>query len=329
MGEKAEGWSIVDYEPKYAAGIAAMWAQSSSGWNNADMARTPDAVVREHENMSCLNVYLAVQGDEVLGYCSLSRFSKDPTVLFIGLLNVRPDYHGFGVGKALVLQCVDRTRELGFDQLDLYTWSGNTKAVPLYKKCGFFWERRDDTTHLMNFIPAVLRTPLLQAVLADCSWYACSTRSLDVAPDGRKENGFEYFRYSWAPPGRWLEVEFERTGRGIRSIETDDYRISLSVDNHELVFGKDYAFRLWLENKSGRPLSIGVQGRDDGCVRCSYEDELQVETNRTAEGTFSIAPIERDVDSWERHPAVTLALTVNPHRSGCASVRRVSFVGEY
>ncbi len=288
-----------------------MWAQSSSGWNDADMSMTPDAVTREHENMSCLNVYLAIRGDEVIGYCSLSRFSKDPTALFIGLLNVRPDHQGCGVGKALVLRCVDRTRELGYDQLDLYTWPGNTKAVPLYKKYGFFWERREDTTHLMNFIPAVLQTPLLQGFFDDDTWYTCSTRPLDVVPDGRKENGFEFFRYSWNRQGRRLDVEFERTGRGICSIETDDYRIAMSVDYHELVFGQDYSIRFCVENKSGKPLSIRIQGRDDGCIRFSYEEEFQVERRLVTEGTFSIAPIERDVDSWERHPAVTAAVTVN------------------
>ena len=39
-----------------------------------------------------------------------------------------------------------------------FTWLGNTKSLPLYKRCGFFWKGRDDTTHLMNFIPKILNT---------------------------------------------------------------------------------------------------------------------------------------------------------------------------
>ncbi|MFD0960511.1 hypothetical protein [Paenibacillus chungangensis] len=59
---------------------------------------------------------------------------------------------------------------MGWPRLDLFTWAGNTKAVPLYKKCGFFWEKKDDSVHLMNFIPTVLQTEALLPSLERLDW---------------------------------------------------------------------------------------------------------------------------------------------------------------
>jgi hypothetical protein len=135
--------------------------------------------------------------------------------LYVELLNVRPDYHGRKIGKMLVLQAVQKTIELGWPRIDLFTWPGNVKAVPLYKKCGFFWAKREDSTHLLNFIPTVLQTEVLQDYFKDIDWYEDSARTIEVKPDGRKENNFNYFEYLWEKAGRQLRVEFEQTGRGI------------------------------------------------------------------------------------------------------------------
>ncbi|NLO38347.1 MAG: GNAT family N-acetyltransferase [Ruminiclostridium sp.] len=233
---------IVEYDHSLAEKIADMWGKSADGWNGMNMVKTTDAIIREHNNSFHLNVYLALNScDEVVGYCSLDRYTRDENALYINLLNVRPDYHGRKVGKMLVLECVRRTVDLGWPRVDLNTWPGNTKAVPLYKKCGFFWEKRDDTTHLMNYIPTVLKTEALNDFFKDAHWYEDSQRIIEVKPDGRNENGFDYFEYSWEHSGKRLRVEFERTGRGIRLIETDDYLISAEVEQHELVFGMDYA----------------------------------------------------------------------------------------
>ena len=198
---------IVEYTPEYAEAISKMWSISSDGWNGEDVNQSPESVLREHENSTNLNTYIALRGDEVVGYCSLARFSRDERALFIPLLNVPPKYHGKGIGKALVLQCVQRTVELSYPRLDLYTWPGNTKAVPLYKKCGFFWEKRDDSTHLMNFIPSVLSCEAVNDYFKDIDWYTDTTRKIEIKPDGRKENDFDFFQYSWEKDGRSLKVE--------------------------------------------------------------------------------------------------------------------------
>lgn len=166
----------------------------------------------------------------------------------------------------LVLNAVRKTIELGWPRLDLFTWPGNTKAVPLYKKCGFFWEKRDDTTHLMNFIPTVLKTEAISEFFETADWYEDSIRSIEIKPDGRQENKFDYFEYSWEKDGRKLKVEFERTGRGMRLIETDDYLVSATVQDHELIFGRDYKVVYEIVNKSGKPLNVAIRGKEGKCL---------------------------------------------------------------
>lgn len=157
---------IEEYVPeRHAASIAEMWNASSQSWGGDNSYQTEESVLREHEINPMLKLFLAVTGGEVIGYCSFSHYKEDTGALYIALLNVRPDYHGRKVGKRLVRRAIEETITLGWPRLDLYTWPGNVKAVPTYKKSGFFWEKRDDTTHLMNFIPSVLQTGAVSAFL--------------------------------------------------------------------------------------------------------------------------------------------------------------------
>ncbi len=135
--------TIVEYDPTYAAELAAMWTQSGDSWGGFNVEMTAESVRAEEEFSDHVNCYLAILGDEVVGYCKIGKWTQDEGALYIDTLNVRPDMHGRKIGKALVLRAVARTIELAWPRLDLHTWPGNTKAVPLYKKTGFFWEERE------------------------------------------------------------------------------------------------------------------------------------------------------------------------------------------
>jgi ribosomal protein S18 acetylase RimI-like enzyme len=311
-----EGFRIVEYSHALAEKVADMWNQSAEGWNGMNMARTADMVIREHNNAHHLNVYLAVStDDEVVGYCSLDKYTHDEGALYINLLNVRPDYHGRKVGKMLVLACVNRTVELGWPRVDLYTWPGNTKAVPLYKKCGFFWEKRENSTHLMNFMPAVLKTEALQDFFQDADWYADSKRIIEIKPDGRRENGFDYLEYSWELCGKHLRVEFERTGRGMRLIETDDYRISAEIAQHELVFGMDYEITYHIANKSGKPLKIELNGRNDKNIAYAMQQTVEIPDAAVVKGLFRLNDFTEEQKPERTHPCVVTELLINGRKA--------------
>ena len=204
---------IEKYRPELAAAIADMWNDSHESFGGGNSRMTAQQVRQREESADTLALYLALDGERVVGYCKICEYREDTGALYVHLLNVHPDYHGQKIGKQLLLQVIDDTITLGWPRLDLYTWQSNTKAVPLYKKCGFFWEDRDETTHLMNFIPTVVRTEALASHFEYFDWYQDSVREITLAPDGIKQNGFDYYRYEWEKSGKKLRVEFERRGR--------------------------------------------------------------------------------------------------------------------
>ncbi len=334
---------IVEYEPSYAAAVAEMWNNSQDGWGGGNSVHTEEQILREEANSTNLHLYLALEGEKVVGYCSLGEYKEDEGALYIPLLNVRSDYHGKKIGKKLLLKALERVTEMQWPRLDLYTWPGNTKAVPLYKKCGFFWEERDDTTHLMNFMPTVLHTEAVQEFFKDMNWYEASTRPIEVKPDGLIENNFHYYEYSWDKRGEMLKMEFERYGRGLRSIETDDYKISVTVEDFNLVFGAEYKVRYHLKNKTGKPLTLSLYGCDNKNIQFSFEkDYLEVKDEEIIEAPFFVDRIEEEQSAWRTHPTVDTNVLINgktarfqvgvasefPAKVRCHIPQNLSFIGQ-
>ncbi|HET7627247.1 MAG TPA: GNAT family N-acetyltransferase [Bacillales bacterium] len=304
---------IVEYETKWAKAVADMWNKSQDNWGGGSAVRTEEQVLQQEANSSNLHLYLAVDGDEVVGYCGLSEYKGDEGALYIPLLNVRSDYHGKKIGKKLVLKAVERTIQLGWPRLDLYTWPGNTKAVPLYKKCGFFWEEDDRSTHLMNYIPTVLNTELIQDYFNKADWYSDSTREIEVKPDGRKENGFDFFGYSWeSKDGEKLRVEFERKSRGMRLIETEDFFISASTEHLKRIIGKRHTVLYEIVNKTGKPLEVSLQGVDDKNIMFrSFAKSLNVVNREIVKGEFEVGRLDEEQSPKKTHPAVVTDITIN------------------
>jgi len=305
------GIKIVEYTPSLAQGIAEMWNLSAEDWGGSNSLRTAAQIISQHATASNFNVYIAMDGETVVGYCSFGRYFGDANTLYIPLLGVRPDYKNKKIGKALVLRCVQRTIELGYPRLDLFTWPGNTDAVPLYKKCGFMWEDRSDTTHLANFIPTIVTTPLFAEFFKKADWYANSTRSLEIAPDGVEVSKFEFFTYSWEKDGESLAVGFERTGRQMRMIETTDYRIELMAQDHELAFGTDYDCSFSIENKTGKPLNIKITGKEDKNIKFNYSKEVDVVGNITLPAKFYVGETDIVQDVWRVHPCLLASVEIN------------------
>ncbi|MCK4257496.1 MAG: GNAT family N-acetyltransferase [Halanaerobiales bacterium] len=302
---------LVEYDHSMSKKLTDMWNKSGDNWGGFDSVLTEETVINEQENSIDMHVYLAMVGEEVVGYCSLSEYREDEGSLYIPLLNVIPDYHGKKVGKTLMLKVLERTIELGWPRLDLYTWPGNTKAVPLYKKCGFFWEKRDDVTHLMNFIPAALQTEAVADYFKTAHWYDDSKRIIKIQPDGKSENDFDFFEYSWEKNDQTLRMEFEKRGRGLRLIETDDYLISARIDNQNLVFGRKYKVYYEIINKSGKFLNVSIKGRDDKNINFDFEKAVDVIDRELLEGEFYINEVEEESSIWRTQPGVPADIFIN------------------
>ncbi|MCD4651141.1 MAG: GNAT family N-acetyltransferase [Candidatus Cloacimonetes bacterium] len=303
--------TIVSYNHSYAAGLAKMWNLSSEGWGGYNKELTEEQIIREQDRSCALEVWLALAGEDVVGFCDISVFREDEGALYIDLLNVRPDYYGKKVGKKLVLKAVDYALKSDFPRLDLYTWPGNIKAVPLYKKCGFFWEKDDRTTHLMDFLPSVMQTELVKDDFNFFDWYTDNAREIASKPDGTKENGFDYYTYHWRKDAKFLQMDFCRRGRGLRRIETEAYKIQATVEKLKCVFGTDYTITYEFESKDGSPLDISIQGEDDKNISFNFKANLIVTDKESVTAKFTVNPIDEEYSRAKTHPCVVSRLTVN------------------
>jgi len=299
----------------HSPGQADMWNKSGDGWGGNSGVRTAEQVISDHAAGTFFNVFVAMKDGEAIGYCSFRRFWNDRDTAYVAVLNVRPDWHGKKVGKELVLSCVNETIRLGMPRVDIHTWPGNTKAVPLYKKCGFLWEDRTDSTHLSNYIPTVLKTELFADFFAKADWYYDSTRKIEIKPDGVKENKFEFYGYEWEKDGEILKAGFEKTGRRLRMAETNDYKIEFTAENHELAFGLEYKCSFRVVNKSGKPLNVEITGRDDGAVSFGGRYKADVADEAVFEGRFTVSEITEKQDPWRMHPCVLAEVVINGKRA--------------
>jgi ribosomal protein S18 acetylase RimI-like enzyme len=308
-------FTIVEYDPSHAAAVAEMWSRSGDSWGGYNIEITEESVRQEEELSPYVNLYLAAAGDEVVGYCKIDKWTEEEGALYIGGLNVRPDYHGKKIGKALMLKSVERTAELDWPRLDLHTWAGNTKAVPLYKKTGFFWEERDEEVYLVNFIPGILKNELVRDFFDEADWYRDSTRPIIIEPDGREENKFTYFTYTWEKNGRKLLMEFARRGRGLRRIDCDEFSVTAAVENLDLVFEKKYRVRYDFVNKTAHPLDIEIAGKNDKNIIFDFSHRGAVEKELTVTGDFFVGKIEREQSRWKTHPRVSADIIINGRKA--------------
>ncbi len=127
--------------------------------------------------MQRLAICVVTFGDDMVGYCDLHTQTGNSDLAYIPLLGADPDHHGKGVGKALLLEVIKRVTALGYREVMLNTWAGNTKAVPLYKKTGFHWEPESNVL-MRNFLPCLLNSAPGKAFFADREWYTCFDRTL-------------------------------------------------------------------------------------------------------------------------------------------------------
>lgn len=303
--------TIVEYSPEYAAAVAEMWNRSSAGWNGQVFDYTEAKVLEKEAKSVHLNLWLALKGADVVGYAKLSPYFAEKGVANIDLLNVDPLLHGSGIGKALVQKCVLRSAELGYDRVDLFTWAGNTKAVPLYKKCGFFWEKMDaQTTHLMNFLPGLLRNPLLKPYFEYFDWYCDLKRELKIEPDGRMDKGFTLFDYHWAKGEDELKVSFEKSGRGIVAISCKGFEVETILTESKPIFGSDYPVQYRLLLKDNALTDVRLCGIDDENIRHRLGDYPCLKEDETISSTFYPEPPSDKASEWMTASGVAARLNI-------------------
>ncbi|MHA2253875.1 MAG: GNAT family N-acetyltransferase, partial [Candidatus Kariarchaeaceae archaeon] len=156
---------------------------------------------------------------EFAGYCSLHHHYQDADACYVGLLGAHPNYMGKKVGKRLMLAALDRAKEEKLNRLDLGTWAGNLKAIPLYKKLGLFWVP-ETAVDMESYIPYILSEPIFSVFWEiHPDWYSILQRKLDQAPDVEKYQNMSVYTYQFVEGSDSLTIWIDRYAKKIMGFE--------------------------------------------------------------------------------------------------------------
>jgi len=302
---------IVEYKEHFAKSLADMWNESREFWSGDTTVYTEDVIRSEVAKNGYIVSYIALAGEKVIGFCGVKPSSNDPDALYVRLLNVHPDYHGKGIGKAMLDLTIKLTIAERKSRVDLYTWAGNIEAMPLYKRMGFFWEDNPSYTHLTNFMPGIETSELFKDFFAGRSGHELSTREITTKPCGEKLNTFELFEYSFANAMDTLKIGFERRGKRMRMVETKDFKIEMTANQQQLAFGLTYPATFKIENLSGRPLTVGIRGKTDANINFDCQFAAEIAGVETYTANFAVSEITVAQSEDKIHPCVLADVTIN------------------
>ncbi len=257
--------TIREYTPSDAEALARMWNESGGGWPDG-WSRVPasdDYWLEELAQLDPLAIYLAVEDDRVVAYCELNEDSERPEVIWLDLINVHPSAWSRGVGRDLVRRGVALAIARGYRRMDLSTWSGNFRAVPLYKKCGFFW-RPGTVVHMENYLPLLHTVSPCAQFFARHDWYRTMRRDLAVSVDDERNGHIRGYQYRWEAAGETLAVFVDRLIDGVAAIETDRYEVRTTFENETLIAGQEGAAHWTIVNKGSDELDVVLVARGHG-----------------------------------------------------------------
>lgn len=297
-----EAVSIRAFREEDAAGLAELLNASDSAWPGTftgGIAYTAERVLEHRRESDYLLDLVAEAEGRIVGTCILVRDWNDPQAAYVAFLDVHPDWHGKGIGKGLLLRAVEEAIGEGFPYLVLHTWAGNERALPLYKKAGFFWVPKTNV-RMENFLPQVLSLPWVREFLGEAHWYECLRQEVTLEEDRWEWHGREVFRYRLQRDERALEVVIDRRAKAPCALFAPAFSAELWPEPAEPPGALPFKLRWRLENRGKRALTLGVTVSGDPGVKVEGGQLL------------TLRPGEKREGEWEGHLSPHLERT--PHR---------------
>lgn len=93
-----------------------------------------EIIVPEDEEKRGVTAYLAIKDGIIIGKVNLQIFNGIGGIYGLGVL---PEYRGKGLGRAVLLNAVEKLRESDAKEIMLQVAAQNARALNLYKSCGF------------------------------------------------------------------------------------------------------------------------------------------------------------------------------------------------
>ncbi len=249
------------------------------------------------EKDSVFKQYVVEYEGKIAGYVSLDFSPQGEDVMYVPLLGVAPKYQKRGFGKKLLLKTIEKTIGMGKQRLDLHTWAGNLRAMPLYKRTGFIWYP-ETSAHMMNFIPGILNQELFAELIGE-NWYDAFQPSITQAPDKMEFEGIEGFIYQFGINDGTLRVFVDAHAQRICGYEIIDENGKVK----EKILAKTIPHRLYkgfliprsiilVENMRKETLELEVQAKGKEGIL----EPLRLEEKRL------LPPKTKDQIGWEWRP---------------------------
>lgn len=276
---------------------------------------TAKRVFEEKKKRKDIRDLVAHTDDKIVGECNVCEASLDEEAAYVGLLGVNPQYQGKGFGKALLIEAAKTAADAGKRRIDLHTWGGNLKAVPLYKRTGYNWV--PGTRVLMeSHIPGIISNVLFKEFFDRYNWYDSYTREIKQEIDDVVENNIGIYKYRFeGENGDLLDVTIDREAKGICGFH-------LTLDNKTLsANGSPQAHTAYI-GYGEYPVELTIQNGQETELSYSFaitpEKDLNIKVEGTTSGTIASGesvraiglylisstarPIDREINADEKVP---------------------------
>jgi RimJ/RimL family protein N-acetyltransferase len=299
-----------------AAKLAVMWNESDDQWPGTFTEGVPMTTERVREWMD-REVGLAIlvvedpAQERIVGYGSLWEGHDKENLCYVAVLNVHPAHQGKSHARRMLTRMIDLAVELGYHQMDIGTWSGNLKSVPLYKKVGFFWVP-DTSVHMENFVPLIRRLPLAQPYFQRHDWYTTFQRELLQVEDDQRHGAMKVYGYHWEADGERLSVLIDREAKAMTGLETDHLSAYAELDEVEPAHGLPYPIRWRVTNKRQAAINVSILASGDPGIQISQQSTFRLEAGqeRVVEGRFTVSPDIKVVKKGWPAPRIKTVLVI-------------------
>ncbi len=283
----------------------------SDSWPGGFTGGTPITTERVLDNLQKkedIRVLVAEVDGKIVGHCNVCQSDLDPEASYVGLLGVNPTYQKRGFGKAMLIEAAETSANAGKRRVDLHTWGGNLKAMPLYKRVGYNWV--PETRVLMeSHIPGILNAELFSEFFNRHDWYDSFERDIKQEPDNLEEDGIGVFKYHFVSDGDTLNVVVDREAKGIcgfsKTINGETLEAKIKPEKHIGFIGYgEVPFSFSLQNGTNETLSyeLAISPRDHFHVKFEHQRKGVLKPGEHIElfGSFAIdgaaEPIDREKD---------------------------------
>jgi GNAT superfamily N-acetyltransferase len=304
---------VATWKDEDAKRVAKFLHVASSGWpGGAQDMESPEETARNIRESKLLGIFVAELDGKMVAFCKLGTLPAEKGGAYVPYLTADPAYHGRGFGKAVLLAAIERAYELGYERVDLYTWPGNEKAIPLYKKSGFMWAPDDGWgVHMQNFTPGARRHAMAQDYFAKHDWYATFKRELTLAPDEQLRGKAKVYNYEWEADGERLRLVYDRKSWGLLEIENNELTVGCVLEDEKLIAGIPQRLRWRIANRKGRPIQVVLMAAGDPGIKLEHHQTLTVTDTAEIEATFEIDPEIKPKDEEPRSAIIRTDMLID------------------